>query len=182
MIPNLYKYTLYPILKEHTIWDLTSDSVSSIINSWSVSVRQMWNLPRETHRIFIEPLGGTHAKTMLFTRFHKFVQSIMKGKKAAPIYLLETIKKNTQTITGRNIRLILNETEKRKIEDVTIEDLKDKIKLKEIPENEIWKVNFIKELTDVKQNILFISSSEDNKEDFFTKTEIESILADLATS
>ena len=104
----------------------------------------------------------------------------MKGKKSAPIYLLEVIKKNTQTITGRNIRLILNETEKRKIEDVTIEDIKNEIKLKTIPENETWKVNLIKELTNVKQNILYISN--DNEEDFFTTPEIEAIIADLATS
>ena len=104
----------------------------------------------------------------------------MKGKKSAPIYLLEVIKKNTQTITGRNIRLILNETEKRKIEDVTIEDIKNEIKLKTIPENETWKVNLIKELTNVKQNILYISN--DKEEDFFTTPEIEAIIADLATS
>ena len=104
----------------------------------------------------------------------------MKGKKSAPIYLLEVIKKNTQTITGRNIRLILNETEKRKIEDVTIEDIKNEIKLKTIPENETWKVNLIKELTNVKQNILYISN--DNEEDFFTTPEIEAIIVELATS
>ena len=93
----------------------------------------MWELPRETHRIFIEPLGGLHAKTMLYTRFIKFIQSIMKGKKAAPIYLLELIKNNTQTITGRNIRLILNELNERSIHDIEIEDVKNKIKLKVIP-------------------------------------------------
>lgn len=36
------------------LWDLTSDAAQSIINSWSVSVRHMWDLPRETHRRFID--------------------------------------------------------------------------------------------------------------------------------
>ena len=162
------------------LWDLTSESVNTLINSWSVSVRQMWNLPRETHKIFIEPLGGMHAKTMIYTRFLKFIQSIFTGPKQAPKYLLEIIKYNTQTITGRNIRLILNETDKRHIEEVTVEELKDKIKLKALPEEERWKVGFIKELTDVKQNKFCIL--DENGEEFLSRKEIEFLLSDLATS
>ena len=67
------------------LWDLTSRNVNMIINSWSVSVRLMWDLPRQTHRKFIESLGGVHAKTMIYTRFIKFIQSIMNGEKKAPI-------------------------------------------------------------------------------------------------
>ena len=72
-----------------------------------------------------------------------------------PIHLLELIKNNTQTITGRNIRLILNELNER-----SIQDMKNKIKLKVIPQNEIWKVDMIKELTEVKQNKLFITDDK----------------------
>ena len=156
------------------------DNVNSIINSWSVSVRQMWNLPRQAHRIFIEPLGGIHAKTMLYTRFLKFIDSIWRGTKLAPIYLLETIKNNTQTITGRNIRLILNETEKRHIEEVTINELKEKIKLKPLPEEEEWKVTCIKELTNVKQNKFCIEDDQGN--DFFSKKELDFLISNLAIS
>ena len=92
---------------------------------------------------------------------------------------MELIKNNTQTITGRNIKLILNELNERSIHDVTKEDVNNKIKLKVLPQNEIWKVNTIKELTDVKQNKLFIS--DDNSESFFTRKEIDVILADIAT-
>ena len=149
------------------LWDFTSDSVSSIINSWSVSVRLMWDLPRQTHRKFIESLSGVHAKTMLYSRFVKFIQSITHGEKAAPIYIYEIIKNNTQTITGRNIKLILNELDKRCIEKVTIEEVKSKIRLKELPEEEMWKIHLIKELTNVKQNILFIDI--DNGEDILAR-------------
>ena len=160
------------------LWDLTSDNVNSIINSWSVSIRQMWNLPRDSHRIFIEPLGGVHAKTMLFTRFLKFIQSIMKGKKAAHIYLLELIKNNTQTVTGRNIRLILNETRKVNIEKVTVDDLRQCIKLRMLPEEEEWKVVYIKELTNINQSKLTLCS--ENGEDFFSRKEIDFLISDLS--
>lgn len=162
------------------LWDLTSDNVKTLVNSWSVSVRQMWNLPREAHKIFIEPLGGIHAKTMHYTRFLKFIESILKGNKAAPIYLFETIKNNTQTVTGRNIRAILNETEKRCIEQVTVTELKEIIKLKALPDEEKWKVTCMRELTNVKQNNFCIVNNQGN--DFFTKKELDFLISDLATS
>ena len=99
----------------------------------------MWNLPRETHQSFIEPLEGVHAKTMLYSRFVKFVQSITKGNKLAPIYLLESIKNNTQTVTGRNIKLILQDLNQRNIEKVKLEDIKSEIRLATMNQNEKMK-------------------------------------------
>ena len=63
------------------LWDFTSQNTQMIINTWSRSVRHMWDLPLQTHRYFIEPLGGTHLQTMLYTRFTKFIQSISNGMK-----------------------------------------------------------------------------------------------------
>ena len=139
----------------------------------------MWNLPRATHRRFIEPLGGIHAKTMLYTRFIKFIQSIGKGNKSAPIYLLETIKHNTQTITGRNVKLILQETDETNIEKIKCEDIKKKIKLSELKDSEKWKIESIKELTNIKHKNMYIV--DENGEDFFTDKEIEFMIDDIAT-
>lgn len=111
-------------------------AVQSLINTWSISVKHMWNLPKETHRSFIEPLGRVHAKTMLYSRFVKFVQSITKGNKLEPIYLLESIKNNTQTVTGRNIKLILQDLNQRNIEKVKLEDIKSEIRLATMNQNE----------------------------------------------
>ena len=104
------------------LWDLNSRNVNMIINSWSVSVRYMWGLPLQTHKHLIEPLGGTHAKTMLYTRFMKFVQSIRKNPKLAPYYLLEKIKDDGNTITGKNLKLILG-NEKTDIFKANIKEL-----------------------------------------------------------
>ena len=49
------------------LWDFTSKNFQMILNSWSVSVRHMWDLSIKTHKYFIEPLGGIHAKTMLYS-------------------------------------------------------------------------------------------------------------------
>ena len=116
---------------------------------------------------------------MLYTRFVKFIQSITKGNKQAPIYLLETIKNNTQTVTGRNIKLILNELEKRNIENVKIEEIKSKVRLANLDQNELWKIRTIKELTNVKHSMMNII--DDNGDDFFTIKEIDFMMNDIAT-
>ena len=124
------------------LWDLSSENVNSLIYTWSVSVRHMWNLPLQTHRYLIEPLGGTHLKMMLYTRFENFIDSIKNGKKLAAKYLLELIKDNTETITGRNIKTINNDTKNLEFEPC--------------PVKEKWRINQIKELVEVKQKNLFV--------------------------
>ena len=47
------------------LWDFNSRNFTMMVNSWSVSVRYMWNLSYKTHRYFIEPLGGIHMKNMI---------------------------------------------------------------------------------------------------------------------
>ena len=83
------------------LWDFTSKNFKMAVNSWSVSVRHIWKLPINTHRYFIEPLGGIHAKSMLYCRFRKFVQSILKSDKKAAIYLLHKTLNDKRTITGK---------------------------------------------------------------------------------
>ena len=127
------------------LWDLGSENVQKLINSWSVSVRHMWNLPRQASRELIEPLSGTHAKTMLYSRFVQFIQSIQKGSKSAAHFLLELIKNNKETLTGKNIDIILRETGDNDIMDINAKQLKKKLFFKELDEGSKWKIGIIKE-------------------------------------
>ena len=77
------------------LYDLSSNACKQLVNSWSVSVRQMWNLPFNAHRYLIEPLSGHHAETMLFSRYVNFVQNcILKSTKHAVILLFLKVSKN----------------------------------------------------------------------------------------
>ena len=88
------------------LWNLKNEKTKQIVNSWSVSVREMWNLPRDTHRTFIEPLGGPHAQTLIYTQYIGFIQSIRKSNKRAVMYLLEKVLQDMNTMTGQNVKLI----------------------------------------------------------------------------
>ena len=138
----------------------------------------MWGLPIQTHRYFIEPLGGTHAQSLIYTRFIKFIQSIRKGRKLAPYYLLEKIKDNTNTITGRNLKHILGH-ENLDIFDINIPHFKKSLKFSQLDKNNIWKINTIKEITNIQKGILEVEFSNGEK---LRHEELEALAHQIATS
>ena len=115
---------------------------------------------------------------MLYSRFFKFIKSIQTGNKSAAKLLLELIKNNTETITGRNIKKILMETDKRNIENVDSKIL-GRLTFCEISEADEWRISSIKELTDIKQGKLVIQFENDVG---MESDEIEDILTFLTTS
>ena len=144
------------------LWDLSSKNVQQVINSWSVATRHMWDLPRNSHRYFVEEVGGTHAKNMLFTRFVTFIQSLRKHSKLPVQLLLQMTKDNVESVTGKNIRHILDEIGKDDIFKVRVSDIKRKFKYVVLQEQDKWKVNMVKELTEVKQGNLNLLAAEDD--------------------
>ena len=159
------------------LWDLTSRNVNMIINSWSVSVRYMWGLPLQAHKNLIEPLGGIHAKNMIYTRFLKFVQSIKESERPAPYYLLEKIKNDANTITGKNLTHILG-NEGKDVFNIDIRKFTKNIALCHPIENNSWKVNLIKELTNLKLNLLGVQFSDGDE---LNRNEIQEMINYVST-
>ena len=112
----------------------------------------MFNLSLQTHQYLIEPISDMkHLKFTLMKRFLSFLDQIQKSSKNAPKQLLEYIKRDTRSITGSNLRNILLLSDKDAIDDITSEDI-DKLKYHEVSEVELWRIDAILELTDVKFN------------------------------
>ena len=62
-------------------------------NSWLVAIRHMWELPVNSHRYLTEELGGIYAKSMLYSRFIYFLQSIRRhSSNCIGLYSLKFIK------------------------------------------------------------------------------------------
>ena len=106
------------------LWNLNGEKTKPIIKSWSVAVRNMWNLPVNSHCYFVEPLGGIHAKSMLISRYISFIQNLIKSSRPSVIFLLQKFMNNLNTATGRNIRHVLDETGKDDIFEIKIDDIK----------------------------------------------------------
>ena len=161
------------------LWDLTSRNIQMLFNSWSVSVRHMWNIPLQTHKYLIEPLAGKHAKVMIYSRYINFIKSIQKRTKIPVKYMYELIYQDTRTITGSNIREILNVNNEENILKINVNHMKNKMKFCKIPIEEEWRVDMIKELTNVKQHNLNI---EFENGDLLTNDEIDDLIYFAATS
>jgi hypothetical protein len=160
------------------LWDLTSRNVRMLENSWSLSVRYMWELPFNSHRYFIEPLGGLHARNMLYSRYVTFVQSAKKSTKMTVQMLLQMVKDDMQTVTGKNIRLISDELETDDIFNVKKNFVKQKLKFAPARPEDEWKIEFAREITNLKQNVLLL---DDNENGQFTSEELCDILNYLTT-
>ena len=161
------------------LWDLSSRNVNQLVNSWSVATRHMWDLPWDSHRYLMEELGGTHAKTMLYTRFVSFIQSIGRHSKFPVQFLLNLTKKNVMSVTGKNIRHILNETGQTDIFKVKVSEMKKSVKFCEVQGEDKWKPDMIKELTNVKKGSMFLEG--ENEESLLTNEEIQQIIDYVST-
>ena len=85
------------------MWSLSFNQ--QYFRSWNVSKRMMMNLPRKTHRLFIEPLKKTeHIGKALRKRFVNFGErKVKESSKTVLRHLLYEIRSNCRSTTGKNI-------------------------------------------------------------------------------
>ena len=116
----------------------------------------MASLPRETHKFFVEPITGTpHLKKVLCKRFLSFIGSIKTSKKIALKNIFKLVKDDCRSVTGRNLLNIMILVKKSSIDSLVPGDALD-IKYHEIDEQQAWKIDIVKELTDVKFGESFV--------------------------
>ena len=159
------------------LWNLTSRNVQMLENTWSVSVRHMWESPHYSHKYFIEPLGGVHARNMLQSRYVSFLKSAKKSFKLTVLLLLQLVRDNLETVTGANIRHILTDAGQDDVFKMKISDMRNKVNFPIEHQNE-WKVQFVREITDVQKNVRNIESDENGH---FTDDELRDILNFVTT-
>ena len=110
----------------------------------------MYGLPKETHSYFVEAISERpHLKTFIIKRFLNFTKQIEKSKKVALKSLLNTIKYDTQSVTGNNLREIMLLVEKNDFSELVPEDA-SKIMYEDIPEEDSWRVSFLQELLEIR--------------------------------
>jgi hypothetical protein len=114
-------------LNGSVLWNLSAKEVVKLEKTWNVSIRRMFNLPRETHCYLIEELSDQeHVQTLLAKRFLNFINSIRKSKKHALRSLLRVIEYDTLSVTGRNLRQIMLQTDVQDVKILKPSDVKTK--------------------------------------------------------
>ena len=138
----------------------------------------MWDLPYATHKYFMEPLGGQHALSMIITRYIKFIQSLKKSPKMAVQFLVEKVLRNCNTLTGQNVRFVLDKTGTEDIFKVDVTKVRNDLEFCKTKQEDEWRLNFVKEIVNIKNNILNLDQNENN----LTTEELEEILEYICTS
>ena len=94
--------------------------------------------------------------------------------------MLQKVLRNVQTVTGRNVRHIQNKVGQScdllKASDGWI---KSKVRFCEISSSEMWRVNMIREITNINQNVLMFNCDEEN---FLSRDQLQDIVDFISTS
>ena len=156
------------------LWNLFSQEAIKLENSWNTSARIMWDLPMTTHRYLLEPVTeAIHVKKLLAKQFIGFLDQIKKSKKAVILELIHSVKLDTRSTTGNNLRRLMLLMNKENVDQIDKSDYKH-LEYHEIDDEEKWKVAFIREVTNVKFNRFEVEG--------FEQDELDEILDFLCTS
>ena len=91
---------------------LDSPAASKLMNCWGVTVKDVWDVPRSTHRVYARWLSGQNSsfREDLLSRWVKFYQSCLTGPSPEVAVIARVAAKDVRSCTGSNIRLILTAT------------------------------------------------------------------------
>ena len=116
-----------------SLWDLYSDNVNKLFTSWNISIRILFDIPRNTHRYLIEPISDCfHVKTLLCSRLISFYESLCKSVKPCIRLMTNLCKNNVTTSLGKNLDNISNDCNVT-VDNLTKRIVKNSLKYAEIP-------------------------------------------------
>ena len=116
-----------------------------------MTMRNVSNLERATHRYLIEPLSGClHPKIMLASRFTSFHKSLVNSSKFCVRYLARLAECDMRTVMGRTLHHLKLQCTVNKTEDLSPALIKKSMKYSAIPESEDWMIPLALELKDIR--------------------------------
>ena len=154
------------------LWRFGTRQMEKLESTYNRSIKIMLDLPWATHRYFMEPLTGLpHVSKILVQRYLSFISKIEKSSKTALRKLLSIVRSDVRTTTGFNLRKIMLQSGKNSIDDVG--PGKVHLDYHTVPEDQAWRIQYVKELIDVKFDKLTVPE--------MTKTELDKILELMCT-
>ena len=149
------KFHLNMVYNSHfsgsSLWDLFSREVEMMENSWNMSMRVMYDLPLQTHRYFVEAISQKpHGKIVMIKNFLRFCELIIQSEKVALKSVFLAVRRNVQSGTGRNLRKIMNLTNKTDICELNSAEVIENLKFKSVPNDQNWRISILEELIEVR--------------------------------
>ena len=128
----------------NVLWDFFSPASVKLESCWNRSVKIMMDIPWDTHRGLIEPLSkSSHIKRVFIKNFIQFITKIRNSNKPLLRTLLEAIKCDTRSTTGKNLRGIMLLTSKGSIDELCVND---HFSYFPRPEDDEWKIELLTQM------------------------------------
>ena len=148
------------------LWNLSSTECEKLYTTWNVTIRNIFNLDRCTHRNLIEPVSEyPHLKVMLASRFTTFLRSLVSSTKVNVRFLARLSQEDHRTVIGKNTRSLLDQCgiDASLIKDLTPSVIKKNCHYFKLPNSEEWKVPILHELLKVKSGQLALENLDANE-------------------
>ena len=157
---NIYVTSFYG----SNLWDLYSADVDRIFKSWNVTIRNVFDVPWQTHRYLVEVISNCpHPKTLMCSRFVKFTNSLVTSKKNSVRYLGKLNKVDKRTLMGKTLVKIGKDC-KLDVDALTSSLVKRKMSYFSVPSEQTWRRDILLELLDARLGKTSIEHLE--KDDF----------------
>ena len=155
LLNNVYNTSFYGA----QLWDLFSPSSNKLESSWNVSQRIMNNLPKNTHRYFIEPISNTHhIIKSLHKRFINFISNIKLCTKTVLRSALKAVSTDVRSISGKNLRMMMLKTTNYNLNEYDPYSRP----YREIPATERWRLELLEDVLQTSIGTGQLSEQERN--------------------
>ena len=137
------------------LWNFYDIYSQKFYTTWNRMIRNVFNLPFQSHRYLIEPMSGIpHLKTMIVDRFLKFHNSILNCSKSITRNLAKIQAVDCRSDFGRNIQNICREMKTLNFYSVK----KGDVKYFPINDNDKWRITYLKELLHCKRYSMAVNT------------------------
>ena len=156
---NIYATSFYG----SGLWNLASAECEKLYASWNVTIRQIFNLDRCTHRYLIEPVSQClHPKVMLASRYATFMKSLVNSNKFNVRFLARLFQTDYRTVMGRTIGSLMDQCSSNvsRADDLTATVVKNNCCYFKMPETEQWRAPLLQELIKIRDGQLLLGDFE----------------------
>ena len=135
-------------------WDLFSPECHKLYRSYNVALRLIFGLPRTTHKFLLESVtGNLHLNVQLLSRYVTFTKSLLQSNSFPVRFLARVCCSDMRTVLGKTIGKIARLVGKPStIEDLSVADVKKKVKYVDLPASEEWRLGLIFEMRKIMDN------------------------------
>ena len=134
------------------LWNLFGPKVDKIYKSYNTATRIAYNVDRTTRSFLIEPLSECyHPITLLCSRYVKFYETNSNCKKPSIRILSKVCESDLRTRYGQNLRNISDRCQT-SLADLTVPEVKSKVRYRELPEEEEFRIPILREMLDARNN------------------------------